>query len=415
MMKICVVGLGYIGLPTAAILASIGFNVVGVDINPKIIDLVNNKKIHIEETDLEEVVATVVSKGNLVAKTQPEEADAFIVAVPTPKTEDNACEVKYIISAMKSLIPYLKKGNTVIVESTIAPGTMEEVVLPLIEEAGFLVGKDLYLAHCPERVLPGKILFEIVNNDRIVGGYTALCGSKAADIYKAFTKGNILISSLKVAEMTKLVENTFRDINIAFANELVKVCDELNINVHEVIQLANRHPRVNILQPGPGVGGHCLAIDPYYIVSKAPNSAKLTATAREINSSMPIYVVSKVKELVRDIENPRIAALGMTYKENIDDVRESPSLEIINLLMKENYEVRCYDPHVTKNLGQVKNLDQAIEGADLILLLVAHNEFVNLNLEAYTKKMRRPMVFDTKNCLERTNNMQVIYLGWNER
>jgi UDP-N-acetyl-D-mannosaminuronic acid dehydrogenase len=411
--KICVLGLGYIGLPTATTLASKGFQVIGVEIKKDVIKSLSMGKSHIEEPLLEQLVQETIASGRLIPKEVPEAADAFIISVPTPKTEENKCEFKYIIEAAKSIVPYLKKGNIVILESTVTPGTTEEVIKPIIEESGLVVGKDIYLAHCPERVLPGSIVHEIINNSRIIGGYTEACTSKAKDIYQSFVKGQIILTDLKTAEMSKLVENIYRDVNIAFANELVKICDALKIDAIKVIELANMHPRVDILQPGAGVGGHCLAIDPYYVISKVPEYAKLISTAREINCSMPSFVVSKVEQMLDGIDNPKIVVLGITYKENIDDVRESPSLEVIRLLREKNYQVTACDPHVHDDKYQLKEVSKSALGADIIIILVAHDEFKCLDIRMITQSMRTPMIFDVKNILDENKyeHVRIKHLG----
>lgn len=413
MNRICVLGLGYIGLPTAAILASRGCDVIGVDINENIVQTLNKKKIHIEEPFLEDIVKKVIEEGRLMAKLKPESADVFIITVPTPKKEDNSCDLSYVENAIQSILPYLKKNNVIIIESTIPPGTTEEIIGSIIERKGFIIGKDIYLSHCPERVLPGKIIEEIVNNDRIIGGCTAECAKKASMVYESFVKGKIILTNASTAEMTKLMENTFRDVNIALANELVKICNKLQINAMEVIKLANKHPRVNILQPGPGVGGHCLAVDPYFIISKVPEIACLIFMARNINCSMPSYIVSKLKQIIEGIENPKIAVFGITYKENIDDLRESPALEVIKLLKKEEIEIAIYDPHVKKGIDYLMNIDRAVEGSDMILILVAHNEFKKLDYNVLAKKMRNPIIFDTKNAIDidYNNDILIKHLG----
>jgi UDP-N-acetyl-D-mannosaminuronic acid dehydrogenase len=401
MEKICVLGLGYIGLPTAATLASKGYQVYGVDIKKDIIKSLKESRVHIEEPLLTQLVQQTIASGCLVPKEVPEEADVFIIAVPTPKTHENKCELKYLIEATKSIVPYISEGNIIILESTVTPGTTEEVMMPIIEEGGLIVGVDIYLAHCPERVLPGSIIKEITQNSRIIGGYTEECANKAKAIYQSFVTGQIILTDLKTAEMTKLVENTFRDVNIAFANELVKVCDALSIDAIKVIELANEHPRVNILQPGPGVGGHCLAIDPYYLISSVPELTKLISTAREVNCSMPSFIVSKVEQMLEGIDHPKIVVLGITYKENIDDVRESPSIEIIRLLREKNYEVIVCDPHIDDKLYQQREISESAVGADIIIILVSHDEFKNLDFGLLSQRMRTPLVFDTKNIIDR--------------
>jgi UDP-N-acetyl-D-mannosaminuronic acid dehydrogenase len=417
MKKICVVGLGYIGLPTAAMFALSGHQVVGVDVNQKVVEKLNRGEVHIEEPGLDKVVKNMVDAGKIVAKTAPEESDVFIIAVPTPNNDDKykSCDLSYVLAATESIIPFLKKGNTIIVESTIAPRTTDDFVKPMIENAGFEVGQDVYLAHCPERVLPGKIMEELIHNNRIVGGCTSKCAEKAAEVYRSFVKGEILITDAKTAEMSKLMENTFRDVNIALANELVKVCNSLDINALEVIRLANKHPRVNLHQPGPGVGGHCLAVDPYFIIEKAPELARIISLARETNNSMPHYVVSKVKQLTEDIENAKIAVLGITYKGNIDDMRESPAIEVIELLEKEGFEIAIHDPHVETNELELVSLNKAVKDADMILILADHDEFKAIDYDELAKEMRTPILFDTKNIIDtmkyEADKIQVRNLG----
>lgn len=394
-MKICVMGLGYIGLPTSAMFSSHGCEVVGVDLRPEIIDTLNKGQIHIEEPGLAAVIAQSVASGSFHAALTPETADAFIVAVPTPNMQDEylSCDLTYVLSAAKSIIPYLRKGNTVIIESTIAPRSTEDYVLPLFQEAGFTIGEDLYLAHCPERVLPGQILNELVNNNRIIGGITPACTQKAADIYGIFVKGELILTEAKTAELSKCMENTFRDVNIALANELAKICYRLDINCLDVIAMANKHPRVNIHQPGPGVGGHCLAIDPYFIYAKAPDTAKIIKLARDTNCSMPHFVADTTKMLLKGIETPKIAAFGVTYKGNVDDMRESPAMEIIEILKEQGYAVAVYDPHVSH--PSFVSLQEAVKGADIILILTDHNEYKNMNHKEIAQQMRTPVLLDT--------------------
>jgi len=412
-MKICVLGLGYIGLPTAAMFSNHGCEVVGVDINPEIVDILNRGEIHIEEPGLAEIIKTVVFNKSFRASNKPEPADVFIIAVPTPNNSDDymSCDLRYVLNACKSIVPYLKKGNIVIVESTIAPRSMDDYIKPLFEGHGFEAGKDIYLAHCPERVLPGQILKELVYNNRIIGGITTKCAEAAADVYRLFVKGEIIKTEARTAEMTKCMENTFRDVNIALANELTKICYDLNINVLDVIQLANKHPRVNIHNPGPGVGGHCLAVDPYFIYAKSPEYAKMIKLARDTNNSMPKFVVDITKKILADISDPLVAVLGVTYKGNVDDTRESPALEIIDILTKEGFRLTIHDPHV-KNEKFV-SLKEAVQNADIVLVLTDHNEFKNLNHREIARLMRTPMLFDTKNIIEPQpgSGLEIINFG----
>ncbi|CUB34371.1 MULTISPECIES: nucleotide sugar dehydrogenase [Bacillus cereus group] len=414
-MKICVIGLGYIGLPTSAMFAKHGVEVVGVDINSDVVDKLNRGEVHIEEPELEKVVKEAVNTEMLRASPTPEVADVFIVAVPTPnqKDEHKSCDLTGVLTAVKKIIPYIKKGNILIVESTIAPRSMDDYVKPLVEEAGFEVGKDIFLVHCPERVLPGKIMHEIVYNNRIVGGVTPACARRAAQVYGIFVKGEIVETDAKTAEMSKLMENTFRDVNIALSNELAKVCNNLEINVLDVIEMANKHPRVNLHRPGPGVGGHCLAIDPYFIVAKAPELTNIIRMSRDTNTSMPSYVMENVRKLLKGIAKPKVAVFGVTYKGNTDDMRESPALEVINLLHEQGYEVTIYDPYIQTNFFKTLSAEEALEAADLLLVLADHSEFSSMDYNKLASKMRQPLLFDTRNFIVENpdSNMEIINFG----
>ncbi|MGE7605405.1 nucleotide sugar dehydrogenase [Peribacillus frigoritolerans] len=412
-MKLCTVGLGYIGLPTSIMFAKHGVDVVGVDISPRVIDSLNSGKIHIEEPGLQEALNEVVEKGLFRAALQPEKSDVFIVAVPTPNHDDEykSCDLSYVLSAVKNVIPYLEKGNVLIVESTIAPRSMDDEVKPLVEQSGFKVGEDIYLVHCPERVLPGQILHELIHNNRIVGGITPNCTEAGAKVYSTFVQGEIIKTNAKTAEMSKLMENTFRDVNIALANELAKVCNNLEINALDVIQMANKHPRVNLHTPGPGVGGHCLAVDPYFIVAKEPETAQLINLARNINTSMPEYVVENANTLMENVQGKVVTVFGLTYKGNVDDVRESPAMEILEILKNQGkYEVRAFDPHVEKE-WVISNLEEAVNDSDLVLILSDHSEFKNLDWNQFTG-MATKRIFDTKNVVEnRSLDFDYIHYG----
>ncbi|KIL76510.1 nucleotide sugar dehydrogenase [Pseudobacillus badius] len=416
MQKICVIGLGYIGLPTAAIFARAGVSVVGVDVNKQVVERLNKGEIIIEEVGLPEVVKEVVESGKLRASMEPEEADAFIISVPTPIHEDCTANVEYVRSATKAIVPYLKKGNVVIVESTIPPRTMDDVVAPIIEEAGLNPKEDVALAHCPERVLPGRILIELVENTRIVGGLTPEATAKAADVYRQIVTGDVIETEAVTAEMSKLMENTFRDVNIALANELAKISARLGVDAHKVIELANKHPRVNIHQPGPGVGGHCLAVDPYFIVEKAPEEARLIQLSRDINNSMPDFVIEQIIKLTAELKEPKIALFGLTYKGNIDDVRESPAIEIVEkVLANPRYDVRVHDPHVREEQVPfpLLSFEEAVKGANLVVVLADHNEFKTIDQQALLAQMETPVVFDTKNCtnLKQEEGLTVYRIG----
>lgn len=400
MKKVCVLGLGYIGLPTAVILAGNNFHVIGVDTNKKVIEKVSRGLMHIKEPGLTKDLKNALDRGNIEFSDMPETADIFIIAVPTPIKENRSCDLKYVVAAARSIVPCVKKGDLVVIESTIPPGVTDDIIRPIIESSGLKIGVDFFLTHCPERVLPGNILKEIIENNRVVGGCTGQCTEKASMFYGSFIKGKILKTDARTAEMTKLVENTFRDVNIALANELARICISLDINVFDVIRIANEHPRVSILRPGPGVGGHCLAVDPYFIIEKAPGVTKLISTAREINMCMPDYVVEKTKQLLKGINQPRVAVFGVAYKGDIDDIRESPALKIIKLLQNEEYDIAVYDPYV-KSIGniQLSPPEKAVEKADMLLILCDHTQFKELDYPLLVKKMRTPVFFDTRGIL----------------
>jgi len=397
--KICVMGLGYIGLPTSAMFATHGCKVIGVDVNEKVVDALNRGEITIKEPYLDIMVQAAVRSGNLIADTQPQEADVFIIAVPTPITEDKKADMSYIIAATETIVPYLRKGNIVILESTSPTGTVEGLMLPILEKSGLKIGEELYVGHSPERVLPGKILWELVNNNRIVGGINRVSAEKIRDLYKIFVNGEIFLTTTTTAEMCKMVENTFRDVNIALANELAKICENIGINVWEVIELANKHPRVNIHQPGPGVGGHCLAVDPWFIVEKNPDLAKIIELSRKTNDSMPKHVLNRIDEILKDIKGTKkVSILGITYKPNIADMRESPIIELIKLMdERDDYEISVYDPYVKTHKYQAKDLIDGAKNSDLLLLAVHHDIFKELPLSDMARVMRNRNFFDTRN------------------
>ncbi|WP_296205409.1 UDP-N-acetyl-D-mannosamine dehydrogenase [Psychrobacter sp. UBA3962] len=402
--SICVVGLGYIGLPTAATFAAYGARVTGVDVNPHAVNLINQGKVHIVEPDLDALVRDVVTSGKLTASNKPVEASAYILAVPTPFKENHNPDLSYIKSAATAIAPYLKAGNLVVLESTSPVGATEKMCSWLSECRPDLTfpmttddEADIMIAHCPERVLPGKVLQELISNDRIVGGITKRCADAACRLYSLFVKGECLITNARTAEMCKLTENSFRDINIAFANELSIICDKLGINVWELISLANHHPRVNILQPGPGVGGHCIAVDPWFIVSSCPEEARIIRAAREVNDSKPDWVINKInKEVIRYLQaNPNktitditIACYGLAFKPDIDDLRESPALAITKQLAEQGLNILAIEPNITSlpsmlpsniTLGDL----QSSTSANIHLLLVDHKEFKNFDGEQY--------------------------------
>ena len=394
-MKICIMGQGYIGLPTAALFTRNHCEVVGVDINEKIVENLNKGIIHIEEPGISDIIKNAVNNNVYKASLTPEKADAFIITVPTPYIVENySCDLSYVITACETIIPYIEKGNTVIIESTIAPMSTDETIKPIFEKAGFTIGEDLYLAHCPERVLPGKIIEELIHNDRIIGGVTKECAVKASEVYGQFVEGDLMLTEAKTAELSKCMENTFRDVNIALANELAKICAEIGVNALDVIEMANKHPRVNLHSPGPGVGGHCLAIDPYFIYAKAPETAKIIKLARDTNNSMPDFVCENVKKIIKE---GKIAVFGVSYKGNTGDDRESPAYEIIAKLSA-NYEIAIHDPHI-ENPNFV-SFNEAVENANLILVLCDHDEFKEMDYDFISENMASPTIFDTKNIIK---------------
>ncbi len=382
--KICVVGLGYIGLPTASVLADHGYIVHGVDVRPDVIEIINRGEIHIHEPHLGELVNKVVTQEKLKASVEPCEADVFFICVPTPINEDKSPDLSYVEAASKAIQPYVRAGNTVILESTSPPKTTQDVVVKYAIPEGLEVGKDVYVAYCPERVLPGRILIEVVENDRIVGGITPACTEKVVEFYETFVTGAVLPTDAISAEITKLTENAFRDVNIAFANELSILADKLGANVFEVIKLANRHPRVNILTPGPGVGGHCISVDPWFLVHASPETTPLIRTARTVNDMKPHFVVQQVLEAAKQFDNPSIGCLGLAYKADVDDFRESPSLRIFKELVYNNIgKVLGCDPYVKSNsiFGQVLiALPEVLKEADILVLLTDHHIFRELSV-----------------------------------
>ena len=412
-MIVSIIGLGYIGLPTAAVLASKGVKVIGVDVDQHAVDTINQGKIHIVEPELDILVHKAVQDNHLKAVTKPEKADVFMVAVPTPFKNNYEPDLSYIKSAAKAIATVLEKGNLVILESTSPVGATEKMIEWMREERSDLsfpkfeddtFKADIAVTHCPERVLPGQVVRELVENDRIIGGVTIQCAQQALRLYKIFVKADCLITDCRTAELSKLVENSFRDVNIAFANELSLICDKLDINIWELIELANRHPRVNILQPGPGVGGHCIAVDPWFIVNSAPDKAKLIRTARLVNDSKPLFVLDKVDQAVQALGKDRselsIACLGLAFKPDIDDLRESPALEISQKIsLMGFYRQYLVEPNINElPLGfrsqncKLVDLETALISTDIIVLLVDHMPFKTIDFDMLLNKQ----VIDTK-------------------
>ena len=400
---ISVIGLGYIGLPTAAVIASRGINVIGVDVNQHAVDTINAGEIHIVEPDLDIAVRSTVNVGKLRATTTPEKADAFMVAVPTPfKGDDHEPDLSYIEAAAKAIAPVLEKGNLVILESTSPVGATEKLAAWLADVRPDLTfpqsagdNADIQVAHCPERVLPGYVMQELISNDRVIGGLSSKCSERAKALYETFVRGECIITNARTAEMAKLTENSFRDVNIAFANELSIICDKLKINVWELIKLANRHPRVNILNPGPGVGGHCIAVDPWFIVNSCPEEANLIKQARLTNDAKPQYVIDQVVKAADEFKRPIIACLGLAFKADIDDLRESPALKIVEeLAQSEVGKIIAVEPNIEvlpNNLNasnvELTSLEKAVEEANIVVVLVDHKKFKKSDKTEFAKKV----------------------------
>jgi UDP-N-acetyl-D-mannosaminuronic acid dehydrogenase len=393
---VSVVGLGYIGLPTAAVFANRGVDVVGVDVDPGKVEMINRGEVPIEEPDLDVMVHAAVVSGKLRATLEPEPADAFLVAVPTPLNASHEPDLSYVQEAARRIAPVLKRGDLVVLESTSPVGTTEAMARTLGQSRADLSfpqdageGADVQVAYCPERVLPGRILIELVDNDRVIGGMTPHCTERAIMLYETFVVGRCIATDVRTAEMTKLVENSFRDVNIAYANELSIICDNLGINVWELIELANRHPRVNILQPGPGVGGHCIAVDPWFIVHNAGPRARLIRTARDVNDSKPEFVLSKVEAALAGNAEPRVACLGLAFKADVDDLRESPAVFLVDRLASiPDVSIRAVEPYIAElppmlarhgNVSLATDANGAIAWADLVVVLVNHNQFKHID------------------------------------
>lgn len=409
---ISIIGLGYIGLPTAAAFAARRKTVVGVDVNRTTVDTINRGEVHIVEPELDMLVRAAVTQGYLRATTEPEPADAFLIAVPTPFGDGHKPDLTYVEAASRAIASVLKLGDLVVLESTSPVGTTEKVAAWLAEmrpdlsfpqQAG--EASDIRVAHCPERVLPGHVIRELVENDRVVGGMTRRCSETAAELYQTFVRGECVLTDARTAEMCKLTENSFRDVNIAFANELSIISDKLDINVWELIRLANRHPRVSILQPGPGVGGHCIAVDPWFIVDSAPEHARLIRTARAVNDEKPRYVVERVKRVAKRFREPVIACFGLAFKADIDDLRESPAMSIVEMIAKDGCgRVLAVEPNIDavppRLAEQVELCDAtaALNQADIVALLVDHREFKRIDL----LRLQEKVVIDTRGIFQVT-------------
>lgn len=427
--KICVIGLGYIGLPTATTFAAHGIEVTGVDINQNIIETLKKGEIHIHEPGLRDGFVSAVQSGRFKAATKPEEADAFIIAVPTPFQENaygshngmtyKLADMRAVISAAESIVPFLRKGNLVVLESTSPPLTTLDLVAPILARSGLEAGRDFHLAYSPERVLPGQILRELIENARVIGGITPESAEAGYELYSTFVKGKIIKTDATTAEMVKLMENTYRDVNIAIANEFSRLADKFGVDVWEAISLANLHPRVKILNPGPGVGGHCISVDPWFLVEAAPELTPLIYHSRQVNDTQPHFVVETVKRALGSLNGKRIAALGLAYKPDVDDLRESPAAEVVHLLQHEGAQVKAWEPfkpNASMNgIHMSPNLEDAIRDADSILLLVRHTEFKQLSPREIAGKTRAKIIVDTVNSWEgeawKSNGFEFFRIG----
>ena len=409
--KICVLGLGYIGLPTAATFAAHGIQVHGVDVNPRVVESLQAGKIHIHEPGLQSVVDEAIKSGRFTVSSQPVEADAFIIAVPTPFQHDTfgeyngirfkLADMRAVTSAAEAILPMLRKGNLVILESTSPPRATVELVAPILARSNLQAGADFHLCYSPERVLPGQILRELVENARVIGGITPESARAGRDLYATFVKGEIHETDATTAEMVKIMENTTRDVNIAIANEFARLAEKFGVDVWEAIRLANLHPRINILNPGPGVGGHCISVDPWFFVEAAPELSSMIYQARKVNDEQPLFVVEKVKRATGELKNKRIAALGLAYKPDVDDLRESPAVEVIHLLQKEGAIVHAWEPFAPnaklEGIDMASDFESAIKDADAILLLVSHSQFRTLNPVSVASNTRARIAIDTVN------------------
>lgn len=417
--KVCVLGLGYIGLPTASTFATHGLQVIGVDINPEVVQTLQNGGLHIQEPGLRTLVQAALRSGNLSICNQPQEADAFIIAVPTPFYEDKKADLRAVSAAAAAIAPYLRKGNLVVLESTSPPRTTMDVVAPLLEQSGLKSGIDFHLAYVPERVLPGQILRELIENARVIGGVDRASAEAGRELYRLFVRGELILTDATTAEMVKLMENTYRDVNIAIANEFARLADRFGVDIWEAIALANRHPRVNILQPGIGVGGHCISVDPWFLVEAAPDLARLIRTARMVNDEQPAFVVDIIRRSVGDLRGVNVAALGLSYKADVDDVRESPAIAVCQQLLQAGAKVRAFEPnrvHIkVEGVPTAQSLEEALQDAALMVILVAHQPFRTFDPAAIAKMMPGRLVVDAVNLLDewhwKAEGFRVVKLG----
>jgi UDP-N-acetyl-D-mannosaminuronic acid dehydrogenase len=414
----CVLGLGYIGLPTGSMFALAGNEVIGVDPSPRVQAALQQGIAAIEEPELQTLVTAAINSGRLRVRGEPEPADAFIIAVPTPLDEaTHRADLHFVKEAARAIVPLLRRGNLVVLESTVPPGTTRDVLPPILADSGLEPGRDFAVAHCPERVLPGRILVELEQNDRLAGGLTPACADRAADLYRSFVKGAIMPTDATTAEMVKVMENTFRDVNVALANEFALIAERIGVDVWEAIRLANHHPRVSVLKPGPGVGGHCIAVDPWFLVGAAPEDARLIRAARGVNDNMPEHVLDLLRQMVPP--PAPVALLGVAYKAEVDDIRESPAVRVASLAVDAGYRVRLCDPHVTPDAPGLPlplvTVEHALRDAEAVVLLVDHRAFRELDMDLVAALVSHKRMLDARNALDhaawRARGFEVRVLG----
>lgn len=418
-VRVCVLGLGYIGLPTASMFATHGVKVLGVDVNQDVIDMLRDGNIHIEEPGLKTIVKSAIGSGNLRVSSSPDSSDVYIIAVPTPISDDKKADLSFVELASKSILPYLTNGNLVILEATSPPRTTIDLVKPILEETGLSAGKDFFLAYSPERVLPGRILYELVHNSRVIGGINHESAQAGKALYEIFVESEIICTDATTAEVVKLLENTYRDINIAAANEFSRLAERFQINIWEAIEIANHHPRVEILKPGPGVGGHCISVDPWFLVEMAPEESRLIQQARMINDDQPEMVLQLLEDEFGSLSGKKFGVLGLTYKPDVDDLRESPALKVVDYLFEAGAAVKAFDPNLTRGKSDIDylmdSLEEVLTGADGIVLLVNHTQFMSLEPGDVSELVENKYILDTRNSIDRelwkSNDFKVKILG----
>ncbi|MFC2002753.1 nucleotide sugar dehydrogenase [Chloroflexota bacterium] len=400
MGKICILGLGYIGLPTACLFATHGYQVVGVDKDEAKVETIKQGILPFDEAGLKEIFQNAIALNALTVKNKPENADVFLIAVPTPLNKrGKMAELSYVQEAARDIRDYLKKGNIVILESTVPVGVSDKILLPILEESGLKGGTDFYLAYCSERAMPGKTIYEMIHNHRIIGGINQKSTQMVKSLYSSFVEGEIHLVDIRTAEMVKLMENTCRDINIALANEFAQIAEDCGVNIWQAIELANKHPRVSILKPGPGIGGHCIPIDPWFL-AKSSATSRIISLARKINDAMPRHILQMAKSMLNKEDRATITLFGVAYKGDVDDTRETPSFKLMRLIQRQGYEVKVYDPIVTRFKGKISNLVDAVRDTDCIVLVTDHSQFKDIDPQQIAKLVRDKNLIDTRNILD---------------